>query len=774
MRRTTRRVSRRRKLEPIGDEETGVEKPTQELSTALPTHKTTAMVSRRKLTLSGSKNRQSSVISIVVGVWFLLILAWVQATFDPLHITRRVDHNLTYRIMRRHFAELDSDLKRYGVHLPSIKIAKANEIRTNAALRQTLLNRALRRHNLERLARESTTCHNRRCTVPNVLFSPIVDGKFVVRPTVFSQHNTSSVTFDVPEMRAIVSQVANQTNRELIHLYDNLTDEDERKALWALCVVYQYGGICVMGSVPSFSAEDRFAGRLSAFVMTAVSSKVLLLAAPPLHPFLSCVLKQSPQVHSISQSILDFMPHEQSTLDRWLRFDAHSNGCKLQTRDLIQSHSDDTATTVYLRIAAEGDDSVIPNETSMTRTAVEFHSADKRAQFTSTKRSKLPLQGQLHSLRSEPGWLCNRCLNYAGLGTYELCRPVCPSGYEQLLCQPIIDSQTIITVLHMTVRRPAVYTQRIPRIIHQTFFEEVNFESFPHLARLQASWKNSGWEYRFYTDTTAREFIAQHFPPPFVEAFDAIIHGAYKADFFRYLVLLIDGGIYADIDVLLETTLDTFITPEVSFFGPRDIPCEYAGEAFCIWNGLLGAEPGHPIVVRAVERMVNLIQHRADMYDMEQEICQRNGPSASIWKLRAQPLLFLTGPCGLGVALNEAMGKGSLASVPLGWSLAQNREAVGDIDHGDVLILVGDKHDLGEFRFSDPERNFIVASTDLQDLDRSRFSWETEGTSRGRHANRLHYSNSRKYMRVWGSDGVYVDDEVTDETIHISASYSQA
>ncbi len=46
--------------------------------------------------------------------------------------------------------------------------------------------------------------------------------------------------------------------------------------------------------------------------------------------------------------------------------------------------------------------------------------------------------------------------------------------------------------------------------------------------------------------------------------------GAFKADLFRYCVLLIRGGVYADMDVLLETNLDDAIGSDIGFMTPID------------------------------------------------------------------------------------------------------------------------------------------------------------------------------------------------------------
>ena len=46
--------------------------------------------------------------------------------------------------------------------------------------------------------------------------------------------------------------------------------------------------------------------------------------------------------------------------------------------------------------------------------------------------------------------------------------------------------------------------------------------------------------------------------------------GAFKADLFRYCVLLIRGGVYADMDVLLQTNLDDAIANDIGFMTPID------------------------------------------------------------------------------------------------------------------------------------------------------------------------------------------------------------
>jgi len=90
------------------------------------------------------------------------------------------------------------------------------------------------------------------------------------------------------------------------------------------------------------------------------------------------------------------------------------------------------------------------------------------------------------------------------------------------------------------------------------------------MSRLIESWKQSGWEYRFYSDEASASFIETHFPPEVLEAYNSITPGAFKADLFRYCTLLINGGVYADMDVLLEANLDAVISADAGFIVPVD------------------------------------------------------------------------------------------------------------------------------------------------------------------------------------------------------------
>lgn len=107
--------------------------------------------------------------------------------------------------------------------------------------------------------------------------------------------------------------------------------------------------------------------------------------------------------------------------------------------------------------------------------------------------------------------------------------------------------------------KPLPMGKHIPKIIHQTYFSrhlpetvQVNVD---HIRAL-----NPDWEYRFYDDADIDAYIQAYFPELF-PIFKKInpAYGAAMADFFRYLLLYREGGVYLDIKSSMEKPLDEII-----------------------------------------------------------------------------------------------------------------------------------------------------------------------------------------------------------------------
>ncbi|GMH84230.1 hypothetical protein TrST_g689 [Triparma strigata] len=340
---------------------------------------------------------------------------------------------------------------------------------------------------------------------------------------------------------------------------------------------------------------------------------------------------------------------------------------------------------------------------------------------------------------------CSSCLEFCGC----YCESVC------------VDTEKKVRGEVLSVTDDEAQYQ-IPKIIHQTYFEDIggeNSHKYKQMERLQRSWQGlAGFEYKFYDDKDSRRFIEEHYPAAFVKAYDMMKVGAYKADFFRYCVLTIEGGIYADMDVMLQSDIELLLEPHLTFFAPVDSPGEKIGRQPCLWNGLMGATRAHPIVVRALEQAVTGILSRSTIVDIERDrLCPGVKDLTSL--TRHYDTLFLSGPCNLGVAANEVIGTGreALSGFEAGLSELKLENSEGE-EHIMLLLDMKSYYLGGALRIIDPIDDAIIAATNLKDMnddgvftgsDRSKAK---EGSG--------HYSLTEgKAANLWGTEGVYFTEE---------------
>jgi hypothetical protein len=253
-------------------------------------------------------------------------------------------------------------------------------------------------------------------------------------------------------------------------------------------------------------------------------------------------------------------------------------------------------------------------------------------------------------------------------------------------------------------------------------------------------------------------------------------------------VLLIHGGIYADVDVLLSTDLDKLMENDIGFMVPVDEPGRSTGAGSCLWNGFLAAAPGHPIIAKTIEMVVNNVRNRYTAVDIDNMLC----PTRAHHRLpdlelsHSFDLLYITGPCILGGALNIVFGKHIQSHIAPGELFLNDRKdyvdstrtfivqannangnaftSLLDIEvddprlfvQGRTIILGQNKTDMGSHRFTFLERNIIVATTDMPDYD------DRKGAT--------HYSDSKKeklpYI-LFGRKGVFKNLTPANELIRI-------
>lgn len=178
-------------------------------------------------------------------------------------------------------------------------------------------------------------------------------------------------------------------------------------------------------------------------------------------------------------------------------------------------------------------------------------------------------------------------------------------------------------------RRSPCKTQMIPKWIHQTWKTKA---PDPHIDALRSTWQQlPGFKYSFYDDQDINAFIQRHFDGRIYRNYKRIINGSLKADFFRYCVLYVHGGVYVDVDLACLTSLenvvdfhtDTLVTAadyQEKDFQPRNK--NYRRD--CVYQAFLCCHPFHPLMRYMINYMCFVMDHQ--LYP--RDIFRIGGPEA--------------------------------------------------------------------------------------------------------------------------------------------------
>ncbi|EEB09558.1 alpha-1,6-mannosyltransferase Och1 [Schizosaccharomyces japonicus yFS275] len=220
----------------------------------------------------------------------------------------------------------------------------------------------------------------------------------------------------------------------------------------------------------------------------------------------------------------------------------------------------------------------------------------------------------------------------------------------------------------------------IPKTIWQTL---KSFDSEGYLGYINLWTKaNPGYVHAVLTDDDAEEFLREHFGDEsksrLMEYFFKLPEPVMKADFFRYLSLLAEGGYYTDIDTSPIKPIDKWVPAK---FKDSDIGMIVGIEAdpdrpdwndyyarrvqFCQWT--IAAVPNHPI-----------------LWDMAQRITKETIKRAETNKLdtRYGNVMEWTGP---GVWTDAVMDYLDWNYGPFSWKNVTNLQEPMLV--GDVLVL---------------------------------------------------------------------------------------
>lgn len=193
----------------------------------------------------------------------------------------------------------------------------------------------------------------------------------------------------------------------------------------------------------------------------------------------------------------------------------------------------------------------------------------------------------------------------------------------------------------------------------------------------------------------------------------------------------------------------------------------------------MAVAPGHPILAKVIETVVNQVRNRYTSVDVDSMFC----PDPELSILHAFDTLWTSGPCSLGSTLNRVLGRHGQEPLKPGeidpWKDHTQRQKAADgtsfVDLGDgdqdpsyripgrIVLLNQNKWDMGAHRFTLLEKNLVIAATDLPDSnDREKLKEEDNENESKSHE---HYSKTHASVGVYGVEHLYTDKERARQNI---------
>jgi len=185
---------------------------------------------------------------------------------------------------------------------------------------------------------------------------------------------------------------------------------------------------------------------------------------------------------------------------------------------------------------------------------------------------------------------------------------------------------------------------KIPHVIYQTCKDKKTLN--PQLASNIKAWKqlNPTYRHELYDDNECKEFLKKHFDPKVLKAFNKLRPGAFKADLWRYAILYIHGGIYADIDMNPFKPVDSILGENYNFISVKERQNKYG-----IFQAFMACSPRLPFLKSTVDTICTYTE--TEYYPNESRgFFKRIVPDVRF-------VLSITGPRLLGEKYMEFIGK---------------------------------------------------------------------------------------------------------------------
>lgn len=237
--------------------------------------------------------------------------------------------------------------------------------------------------------------------------------------------------------------------------------------------------------------------------------------------------------------------------------------------------------------------------------------------------------------------------------------------------RPVMIPVTVTPLSQMDAVSEATPVDEIPPIMIQSYKLDDEGRVPVGMVAAMNTWKtnNPDFLHCFADDQACRGFIAQRFPKRVLDAYDTLVPGAFKSDFWRYCILYELGGYYADVKSLcqpgwkLDRTADLVLVKDL--WHPMNTAKNHIGS---VYNAFMGVRKNHPIMRRAIWHVVGNVERR--WY----------GPRT----------LSITGPWALGTVFDEEY---TAKKLQIGTRMLRNSENKVDTvilyEHISNLFLLG-------------------------------------------------------------------------------------
>jgi mannosyltransferase OCH1-like enzyme len=206
-----------------------------------------------------------------------------------------------------------------------------------------------------------------------------------------------------------------------------------------------------------------------------------------------------------------------------------------------------------------------------------------------------------------------------------------------LLCMLVYKQVEHVELLSPTVDN---VKKEIPLVVHQVYTQ--GFEEIPECVR-QVMKRNQNsnpeYEFRLYDMGQMKEYLRKHTTPILLETFNLINPTCHAciADFFRYVVIYYEGGIYLDIKTEINTPLRDWVHNDIHlsmwpWFSHSTLEKYYPNDfVFKTKNrelnqSVLMYPAKHPVLAKVIKKVVRNIQNAHKNKDLKQYVLEITGP----------------------------------------------------------------------------------------------------------------------------------------------------